>query len=111
MLRNALDHYRAERGMYPPAGTGGLAAATEFLSAAGNYLPGGPPSDGWGRPYIYAIGKNGARVYSLGADGIDGTTGKPGSADDIGADAASRSYRPHYRVLQREFIRAAGSGK
>ncbi len=111
MLGNALDHYRSEYGRYPQPGAEGLAAATEFLSETGNYLPGGPPSDGWGRPYVYATAQDSARVYSLGADGINGREGIPGSPDDIGADGASRSYRTHYRALQREFMQAVGSGK
>ena len=111
MLRNALEHYRSEYGMYPQPGPDGLAAATESLSGTGNYLPGGPPLDGWGRGYIYLPEGGGVRVYSLGADGVAGTIGAPDRLDDIDPDTTNRSYRDRYRSLQREFMRAAGNGR
>lgn len=52
-LVTALETYKADKGEYPPSGPAGLRMATDHLSRTANYMPDGPPPDGWGRPYCY----------------------------------------------------------
>jgi hypothetical protein len=52
-LVTAVETYKADKGEYPPSGPDGLRMATDHLSRTANYMPDGPPPDGWGRRYCY----------------------------------------------------------
>ncbi|MCY3000639.1 MAG: type II secretion system protein GspG [Planctomycetota bacterium] len=67
--------YQLDQGTYPEA----LAALTQPTeSYPQGYLDGEPlPKDGWGRELLYRRDGDGYRVWSSGADGVDGT------ADDV----------------------------
>lgn len=85
-IKQALEHYRMDRGDYP--GGGAKALATALTDPRNPYvqLPAGSVSaagelvDGWGRPLHYVRGADGgAVVYSYGPNGRD----DGGGADDI----------------------------
>lgn len=122
MLSAALDTYRAYHGTYPPAGASGLRLATDFLSTQEDYLPMGPPPDGWARPYIYvpssaydspdsmALEHDGEpyaqgafQLYSVGADGDAGVEGGEARLDNITHWDQEKSWRTSYRQLQADF--------
>lgn len=67
--------YQLDQGTYPEA----LAALTQPTeSYPQGYLDGEPlPKDGWGRELLYRRDGDGYRLWSSGADGVDGT------ADDV----------------------------
>lgn len=85
-IKQALEHYRMDRGDYPDAGAKALAAALTDARNPYVQLPAGSVSaagelvDGWGRPLHYVRGADGgAVVYSYGPDGRD----DGGGADDV----------------------------
>jgi len=99
-LAKAVDAYRAAYGAYPDAGQEGLRKACAALSEIANYLPDGPPLDGWNRPFHYApvAEQDAYRLHSAGA--LDSESGFIVHGDP------EKSWRPHYRALQREFMKA-----
>ena len=123
-LARALDGYHAEHGQYPPAGAEGLRMATEHLSKIAAYFPGGPPPDGWDRPYCYvpaaqyddaeagALRAEGGfcapgayQLYSLGADGAAGVDREADREDNISNWDRTRPWRKVYREINKAFMR------
>jgi len=85
-IKQALEHYRMDRGDYPNAGAKALAAALTdprnpyIQLPAGSVSAAGELVDGWGRPLHYVRGADGgAVVYSYGPNGRDDN----GGADDV----------------------------
>lgn len=85
MLGAALDAYRLDNGSYPSTAQGLAALWNEPTTDRpanwrGPYLRRRPPSDPWGRPYVYHFpGTDNPRGYdllSLGADGLPGGEGE-----------------------------------
>lgn len=115
-LREAITHYQAETGAWPPPGQAGLEQATALRSRRANYFPDGPPRDAWGQPFYYVPhstydapqsdalrDETGAyfapdmyQLYSAGADGDPQTL-----ADNIVSWDARKGWRPVYKALQR----------
>lgn len=125
VLVKALDTYRAGQGGYPPAGPEGLRMATDYLSKTGHYMPQGPPTDGWDRPFVYvpseayaapgSVALSGAagyfapstyQVYSLGADGAAGLRVEAERADNITSWESVKPWRTVYRKLNADFMAA-----
>ena len=123
-LKKAVENYHALKGVYPPAGPEGLLEATRLLSAKANYLPDGPPPDGWGRPYRYvphaqygepqwqAIRCGDAccapdtyQIYSEGADGDPGIDDPAKRQDDICSWDESKAWRTAYREANKAFMK------
>lgn len=78
-LEKALDQYRLDTGHYPTTEQGLAALMLEPVGEAGwagPYLKKSPPSDPWGRPYVYkAPGEHGDfDLLSWGHDGQPGGT-------------------------------------
>ncbi|MBI5095780.1 MAG: type II secretion system protein GspG [Candidatus Hydrogenedentes bacterium] len=122
VLVKALDTYHAARGVYPPGGAGGLRMATDFLSRTGHYLPEGPPTDGWDRPFVYVPGDAYAapesqalhraevyyaphtyQVYSLGADGAAGIGDVAQQQDNITSWDSAKPWRSTYQRLNADY--------
>ncbi len=123
-LARAIDGYRIAKGAWPPPGPEGLKMATDHLSREAGYLPDGPPSDAWGRPFVYvpsdAYAAPGSRalpnaeggycapdsyqVYSMGADGDPGLEQPAAAEDNIVRWDDSRPWRALYRVLNDAFM-------
>lgn len=127
VLVRAVDTYRDALGEYPPAGVAGLELATKHLSQTADYFPGGPPSDGWGRPFRYVPhgqyleADSGAQrvegrffapdtyqLYSVGGDGASGLDDPAKRADTICNWDASRLWRPVYRRRNRRYLEERG---
>jgi type II secretion system (T2SS) protein G len=125
VLVKAVEQYHSDLGVYPPAGLVGLRRATDHLSRVGNYMPAGPPGDGWGREYAYVphldydrvespalrdttgIYAPGAyQIYSAGRDGDPGAEDASAQVDNITSwDLGTRPWRAHYRAAQDEVYR------
>lgn len=123
LLVRAVDGYRAAHGAWPPAGPEGLERAVAHLSRNVNYLPEGVPRDAWDRAYVYVPadeydgpdslalrGPDGAwhapgacQIYSRGADGDAGIGNPAAQRDNIVSWDPDRSWRPHYRTLNRRY--------
>jgi hypothetical protein len=123
-LVTAVEMYRRHLGVYPPGGREGLRAATKHLSRNVDYLPQGPPNDGWDRPYVYVphteyarlgsrafTGPRGAfapqtfQIYSVGRDGDAGLTNPELARDNIVSWDPDCSWRAVYKEGQSEFMR------
>ena len=81
MLSTALDTYRLDVGTYPQA----LAElrAGKAPGWDGPYLPREVPNDPWGNPYVYQLGGEEGKPYSLKTFGKDGRQGGDGDNEDI----------------------------
>lgn len=93
----ALDSYRLDNGSYP-ATAQGLDALwlrpsrqPAPMNWRGPYLRKAPPSDPWGRPYVYQSPSRGVEGYDLRSLGRDGTEGGTGEDADLGGTGASRA--------------------
>ena len=82
----ALDQYRLDIGVYPPAGVGLQALVQNPNLAAWN----GPylkkptvPSDPWGRPYQYKCCPGDHGDYDIWTTGADGAPGGEGENADV----------------------------
>jgi type II secretion system protein G len=94
LLRAALAQYLDDNFFLPSTAQGlaALVTATDIVPKplkfkAGGYLA-AVPDDPWGRPYLYERGRLAGvaqtfRIYTLGADGVAGGTGKDA---DVGTD-------------------------
>ena len=84
-LEKALHQYRLDVGSYPSTENGLAALVTRPSNEArwqGPYLSKMPPSDPWGRPYVYKC--PGERTeFDLLSYGKDGQPGGEGEAADI----------------------------
>ncbi len=124
VLANAVANYRATHGEYPPAGVEGLEMAVAHLTRHVNYLPGGPPTDAWDRPYVYIPSRQYAyfadalrddqgvycapdtfQVYSCGADGSSGVEQPEARRDNITGWQHERPWRAYYKELTRQYLR------
>ena len=124
LLQTAIEAYRNDFGQYPDAGAEGLNRAVAHMSRVGNYLPGGPPLDAWGDPYVYvphsayATQDAGAirggdgkyyapetyQLYSIGLDRDAGFFLIEAQQDNINSWDTHRSWRPHYNHKHKEFL-------
>jgi len=85
-MKTALTTYKIQMGDFPTSEQGLAALATAPAANAdrwqGPYIEGKLPNDPWGRPYQYRYpgthNKGSYDLWSMGADGVDGTD------DDIG---------------------------
>lgn len=124
LLAGAVEQYREHHGAYPPPGSEGLSRAAEFLSGSLNFLPGGPPPDGWGRAFHYVgheaygveaspaltaggapFAAGGFQLYSLGADGKAGLEDPADRRDNICSWETSKPWRKTYKELQKAYGR------
>ncbi|MFO7776114.1 MAG: type II secretion system protein GspG [Candidatus Hydrogenedentota bacterium] len=124
MLRHAIEQYHDKNGVYPPPGKRGLEKAIETLGQGADYLPGGPPPDGWGRPFHYvphtAYGENGAeafqsdghyeaaasfQLFSPGASGEPGFDDPEARRDTITSWEPDRPWRTTYHKLNEAFMK------
>ncbi len=121
-LEKAVRQYLLEYGAYPPAGETGLRLAVGCLSRDVDYLPGGPPLDGWGRPFRFVPASQYAepqweavegprgyynpdtcQLFSLGADGKAGVNDPTAQADNITNWDKDQSWRAVYTRLQEQY--------
>lgn len=81
MLSTSLDTYRLDVGTYPST----LAELRVGKAPGwdGPYLPRDLPNDPWGNPYIYQLGGQDGKPYSLKSFGKDGRQGGTGDNEDI----------------------------
>ena len=81
MLSTALDTYRLDVGGYPEA----LAELRKSAKPGwdGPYLPRELPNDPWGNPYVYQLGGESGKPFSLKSYGKDGRQGGDGDNEDI----------------------------
>ena len=81
MLSTALDTYRLDVGGYPEA----LAELRKSAKPGwdGPYLPRELPNDPWGNPYVYQLGGENGKPFSLKSYGKDGRQGGDGDNEDI----------------------------
>jgi general secretion pathway protein G len=81
-IKAALGIYDVDTGKYPASLNDLFTQPSDVRGWKGPYLDGSMPEDPWGHPYVYVYpgrkNPTGYDLYSLGADGQDGT------ADDIG---------------------------
>lgn len=82
MLKNCLNDYRLDMGVYPSTEEGLESLRRPPFSGAerwnGPYIDGPVPKDPWGNDYVYNYSGGGANtfeLYSYGADGQEGGTG------------------------------------
>ncbi|HEY8344663.1 MAG TPA: type II secretion system major pseudopilin GspG [Bacillota bacterium] len=83
MLKNCLNDYRLDMGVYPSTEEGLESLRRPPFSGAerwnGPYIDGPVPKDPWGNDYVYIYpgtgGANTFELYSYGADGQEGGTG------------------------------------
>jgi len=123
-LENATRQYFLKYRTYPPAGEAGLRLAAGYLSRNVDYLPGGPPLDGWGRPFQFVpasqysepqweaiegpqgyYNPGSYQLFSVGADGKAGVDNATAQADNITNWDRDRSWRAAYARLQEEYRR------
>ena len=124
VLVKAVDTYHQTYGAYPPPGSEGLLKAVAHLDRNVNYLPSGPPTDGWDRPFHYVPGDrynepgsdtlrdttlypyspDTYQIYSLGADGKAGTGESSEQRDNITNWDDMRPWRTIYRELNRTYL-------
>lgn len=128
-LKKAIEHYREMKGAYPPAGHQGLFEATRVLSAKADYVSGGPPPDGWDRPYHYvphaqyaepqwqALRSGDAycapdtyQLYSAGADSDPGLDDAVKQQDNILSWDSSKTWRAVYREANEAFMKTRKGG-
>lgn len=124
VLANAVANYRVAYGDYPPAGNEGLESAVAHLTRKVNYLPGGPPTDAWGRGYVYIPSRQYAyfsdalrddegaycapdtfQVYSCGADGSSGSDQPQARRDNITSWEPKKPWRALYKELTGRYLR------
>jgi len=122
-LVKAVETYHALYGVYPPGGRDGLQKACAALSRRANYLPDGPPPDGWNRPFRYVpsteydfpgsptVRQDGQpyapgayQIYSMGS-----TAGPDSNAPDtrrgfITSWDKEKTWRPSYNELQKQYL-------
>jgi hypothetical protein len=126
-LVTAVRTYRQDLGEYPPAGPEGLRMATDYLSRIGNYLPAGPPLDGWDQAFVYvpsgayaeagsmALEKGGVyfapdsfQLYSVGMDGDPGLHDPYKQRDNITSWDSAKDWRSLYRERHRKYFTEEG---
>ncbi len=114
-LVKVVELYRQDCGAYPPAGVTGLVLATKAVSRRVDYFPGGPPPDGWERPFCYvpaaqyeeagtgALGNGGLyfapdtfQIYSMGEDGDAGIDDPVRREDNIVSWESRKPWRTVY---------------
>lgn len=103
-LKKAIETYHSLNGALPPAGPQGLELAARALSRNVDYLPLGPPLDGWEQGFFYSPTpeqeynetRQAYALYSAGMDGI------PGNQDDITNADPRRTWRTVYTKRQRQ---------
>ncbi len=99
-LVNAVNTYAQIHDAFPPSGLEGLELAVAAASSEVDFFPHGPPRDGWGREFEYAVDPKPDTasfiLLSLGADGV-------ASHDDIVNDSTHRPWRVIYREYQEEY--------
>ena len=81
MLSTALDTYRLDVGSYPEALS--ELRAGKAPGWDGPYLPRELPNDPWGNPYVYQLGGESGKPFSLKSFGKDGRQGGDGDNEDI----------------------------
>lgn len=81
MLSTALDTYRLDVGNYPES----LAELRVGKAPGwdGPYLPRELPNDPWAHPYVYQVGSQDGKPYTLKSFGKDGRQGGEGDNEDI----------------------------
>lgn len=128
LLKTALDTYKTDLGVYPPAGQAGLRMATRHLSRNVNYITEDESLDGWDQPFVYSPGadysKEGSgaletdgkyfapdsyQLYSIGMDGDAGVVATDKRADNITSWEADHIWRKTYQRRHQEYFYERGT--
>ncbi|MDZ4860961.1 MAG: type II secretion system protein GspG [Candidatus Hydrogenedentes bacterium] len=127
-LVTAVNTYKADLGMYPPAGQDGLVRAMRHLSKTANYMPQTEALDSWGNPFIYAPSDSYAstnsgamrddnayyapdtyQLYSVGMDGDAGANSIYKQMDNITNWDGEKPWRETYHRRHQEFFLKRGT--
>ncbi|MCC6793773.1 MAG: type II secretion system protein GspG [Candidatus Hydrogenedentes bacterium] len=128
LLKTALDTYKTDHGVYPPAGQSGLRMATKHLSRNVNYITEEETRDGWDQPFVYAPsaayategsgalevdGKHFApdtyQLYSIGMDGDAGLNATDKRADNITSWEPDHPWRKTYQRRHQDYFYERGT--
>lgn len=127
-LVKAVETYKNDLGVYPPAGQEGLTLATRHLSRNANYMPEQQDVDSWGHPYIYVPASDYAQpnsgamrerdayfapdtfqIYSVGLDGDAGQEAPLRRRDNVTSWESDRPWRPVYKELHKQYFLKKGT--
>lgn len=127
-LVKAVETYKNDLGVYPPAGQEGLLLAARHLSRNANYMPEEQQLDSWGHPYVYVPASDYAKpgsgamkdrdtyfapdtfqIYSVGMDGDAGDEAPLRRKDNITSWEPDRPWRPTYKDRHKEYFLKKGT--
>ena len=128
LLKTAIDTYKTDLGVYPPAGQPGLRMATKHLSRNVNYITDEESLDGWDQPFIYvpsaeyatkglgALEVSGKffapdtyQLYSIGMDGDAGIDATDKRADNITSWESDHPWSKTYQRRHQDYFYEHGT--